>query len=57
MSGLMIIRLLVPAYGFVGRCAAQLVDEQSVYMRNVVFIGGAWQVYLPSLETQHVIRV
>ncbi len=48
MSGLMIIRLLVPAYGFVGRCAAQLVDEQSVYMRNVVFIGGAWQSICPA---------
>ncbi len=48
MSGLMIIRLLVPAYGFVGRCAAQLVDEQSVYMRNVVFIGGACKSICPA---------
>ncbi len=57
MSGLTIIQLLVPAYGFVGRCSSQLVDNESSHMQNVVFIGGAWQVYLPNLAIQHIIKV
>ncbi len=57
MENLLIIRLQVAAFGFVGRCSSQRIDNESPHLQNVVFIGGAWQVYLPNLEQQHVVRV
>jgi hypothetical protein len=47
MDNLIRIRLTAPVYGVVGRCAAQRVDE--TLPANVVFIGGAWQAFIPNL--------
>ena len=56
MSGLVIMQLLTPAYGFVGGVAHQPIDERKDY-KNVVFIGGAIQVYIPSLGPSQVRKV
>lgn len=50
MSQLVLVRLTVPAYSFVGPCSAQNIDNESPHLRNVVYIGGAWQIYLPNLK-------
>lgn len=49
MDGLLVIRLRRPVAGFVGRCAHQPMDQDPA-MRNVLWIGGAWQAYLPDLS-------
>lgn len=60
MSMLVRIRLLLPAFGFVGRCRHQRlsdeIDAASGRLRheNVYLIGGAWQIYLPNLTTSDV---
>jgi hypothetical protein len=54
MSQLVLIRTTIPAFCFIGRCSAQLVDETASHLRNVVFMGGAWQVYLPNLNRSHL---
>ena len=56
MSGLMVVGLQVPAYVFFGRCSAQQIDHSSKAFSNVVYIGGAWQVYVPNLDPSHLIR-
>ncbi len=48
MSGLLVVRLLAPVVGFVGRCASQRFDD-SPQFASVVWIGGAWQLYIPNL--------
>jgi hypothetical protein len=55
MSGLLIAQLTQPVYGFIGRCAAQPMDEQ--YGNKVVWIGGAWQAYIPNLTSQEIVSV
>ncbi|MCC6493705.1 MAG: hypothetical protein IT424_11880 [Pirellulales bacterium] len=50
MEGLLVIRLVRPASGYVGRCAHQPLDENP-QLANVVWIGGAWQAYLPGLSS------
>jgi hypothetical protein len=55
MSGLLIARLTQPVYGFVGRCAAQPMDE--AFGPSVVWIGGAWQAYIPNLTSAEIERV
>jgi hypothetical protein len=57
MSNLLVVRLQIPAYGFVGRCSSQQLDNESPALKNVVFIGGAWQIFLPNLATHHVVRL
>ncbi len=56
MDHLLRIRLVRPVYGLVGRCSAQLVDdtlqtqaEKDENRKKVVFIGGAWQAFIPGL--------
>lgn len=56
MSGLTIMQLLVPAYSFVGGVAHQPIDERNEY-KNVVYIGGAIQVYIPSLSPSQARKV
>ena len=56
MSGLLIGRLIVPAYGFVGRVATQRMDEDPAY-KNVKFIGGAIQIWIPNLTDSHIRKV
>jgi hypothetical protein len=53
MNGVIVIRLLHPAFGLVGRCRHQQysLDPQ---LSNVAWIGGAWQVYLPNLTCENV---
>lgn len=53
MTGLIIARLNVPAYGMAGRCSSQLYDNSPAF-QNVRFIGGAWQVYIPNLTRDEV---
>jgi len=56
MTGLERVRLLIPVFAFVGRCRHQLRSnerdpEQGAPIHpNVVFIGGAWQVFIPNLS-------
>lgn len=54
MNGILLVRLLVPAYGFVGRCASQPFDEAADFA-NVRFIGGAYHVWIPHL-TPHAVK-
>jgi hypothetical protein len=49
MDQLVCVRLTRAAWGIVGRCASQQVDLG--LPPNIVFIGGAWQVYLPQLSS------
>jgi hypothetical protein len=57
MSGVLRVRLNVDAYGWFGRCAAQMKSkpehadnaEESKEAAKVVWIGGAYQVYIPCL--------
>ena len=53
MTGLLIAKLRVPVYGFVGYVRHQKMDEG---ISNVVFIGGAVQVWIPNLTTAHIAR-
>ena len=54
MDRLQTVRLMVPVYGFVGRCSAQRIDKSLA--ENVVFIGGAWQVFIPGLARTDVME-
>jgi hypothetical protein len=47
MDGLLKVRLNLDAYGYFGRNAAMLLDND--LGTKVVFIGGAYQVYIPKL--------
>lgn len=53
MSGLLLAALTVPVYGFAGRVAHQPFDERAAY-NNVVFIGGAIQLWIPNLTALHI---
>lgn len=53
MSGLLLVRLLTPVFGLAGRCASQRYDEGSEFA-NVMWIGGAWQLYIPNLTPREV---
>lgn len=53
MSGLLVARMLVPAFALYGRCRHQPAD-QSPGMGNVVLIGGAWQLWVPNLTRKDV---
>ena len=52
MSQFQRIRLTRAIYGFVGVCSNQRIDQHAP--ANVVFIGGAWQVYIPGLRRSNV---
>jgi hypothetical protein len=54
MKGFLRVRLLVPVFGFAGRCASQRYDESPAFA-NVAFIGGAWQLYIPNLTQKEVV--
>jgi hypothetical protein len=49
LSDLLRVRLLVPVWAFVGRCADQPIDTDP-RLANVVFIGGAYQLWVPNLS-------
>lgn len=53
LRGLIEVRLKKRAWGFVGRCSSQRYDERPEFS-NVVWIGGAWQIYLPNLTEAEV---
>lgn len=53
LSALQTMKLNCPVWGFVGRCANQPWDA-TPEMQKVRWIGGAWQAFLPNLESQHV---
>jgi hypothetical protein len=52
MDKLLTASLLVPVYGLVGRCAFQRVSDNGP--SNVVFIGGAWQLWIPNLTRAEI---
>lgn len=54
MTGLLVVQLIQPVCGFVGRCSHQRMDAGDP---KVVFIGGGWQVYVPNLTPNHVLQV
>lgn len=54
MTDLLHVELTQPAYAWVGRCSGQLYNDEEPQLKNVFFIGGAWQVCLPNLKPQHV---
>ncbi len=39
---------------WIGECAHQRMDNTRPDMGNVVYIGGAWQIYLPNLTVNHI---
>jgi len=43
-----------PVWAWKGRCAHQRMDNTRPDMANVVFIGGAWQVFIPNLTIAHI---
>ena len=53
MDRLLRVTLRVPVYGFVGPTADQKVNKKKT-SRNVVWIGGATQLWIPNLTLQHV---
>lgn len=53
MTGLLGARLVAPAYGFIGQCSGQPIDE-APWLSNVFFIGGAWQLWIPNLTAQTI---
>lgn len=53
MSGLLVAETMTPVYAFVGRVAHQPYDERPEFS-NVVFIGGAIQLWIPNLTASHV---
>jgi hypothetical protein len=55
MTGLLRARLLVPVYALLGRCAGQPYDEADP-LANVVFIGGAWQLWIPNLSQREIVE-
>ena len=56
MNGLLLAALTSPAYAFVGRVAHQRFDDRPEY-HNVVFIGGAIQLWIPNLTAAHIRRI
>ena len=54
MRGLLRVRLLVPVFALRGRCASQPYDGAS-HLANVVFIGGAWQLWIPNLSRREIV--
>ncbi len=52
MAALLKAELIAPVYGFVGQNSGQRVDEK--IDEKVVFIGGAWQVWIPNLTARHI---
>jgi len=56
MNGLLLVRLNAPAYAFIGRVAHQKVDNDGRF-QNVDFIGGAYQLWIPNLQSQHLVQL
>lgn len=56
MDKVLRVRLTQSAWGWIGRVGAQRIDDQPANP-NVVFIGGAWQVFLPNLTPAHLVQV
>lgn len=55
LDGLLEVLLLESVYGFAGRCSAQRVDATAA--PNVVYIGGAYQLYIPNLTARQVMPI
>jgi hypothetical protein len=54
MDGLLVVTLKTPVYAFFGPAAHQQYDDLRPDLRNVVFIGGAIQLWLPNLSLSFV---
>lgn len=55
MTSPVIARLHAPAGALAGECAHQRIDENEP--KHVVFIGGAWQLYIPGLGASMIDRI
>lgn len=53
MDDLLTARLLTAVFGFAGRAAHQNINQRTADA-NVVFIGGAIQLWIPNLKRQHI---
>lgn len=53
MNNLLLVALLEPTWALVGRCSNQPVLDQN-NLPHVVYIGGAYQVYIPNLNAGNV---
>ena len=55
MSDLLVVSLNLSAWGFVGQASGQreFADDRAD-LRHVFLIGGAWQVWIPNLESRHL---
>jgi hypothetical protein len=53
MENLLIVSLTVAAFGFFGMASHQRM-EQDPSMSNVVWIGGATQLWIPNLSVAHL---
>jgi hypothetical protein len=54
MTHLLVISLNEAVWGFVGQAGGQReFKDERVDLRNVLLIGGAWQVWVPNLTRQH----
>ena len=49
LRDLKVIKLKCPVKGLLGQCSGQPFDENEPGYKNVTFIGGEWQVYIPNL--------
>ncbi|MEL6330658.1 MAG: hypothetical protein AAFR38_13460 [Planctomycetota bacterium] len=54
MTGMLRIALKVDAWAIAGRCSHQKYDSRNPSLDNVVWIGGAYQLWLPNLRREHV---
>lgn len=52
MDKLLRARLIQPVYGFAGQCAHQPVNQGQ---REVLFIGGAYQLWIPGLTRAEIV--
>jgi hypothetical protein len=55
MANLLVVRVNEPVWGFAGQASGQpAFAEDDIDRRNVVLIGGAWQIWIPNLTTRHL---
>jgi hypothetical protein len=51
------IKLNYGAWGYIGKCAGQLVDNEDKGLANVLFIGGDYQIWIPNLKASDITQI
>ena len=55
MTDLLVVSLVEDVWGFAGQASGQPeFKEELADLRNVLLIGGAWQIWIPNLTPRHV---